>query len=130
MARIGHLLTRPVSRPPTKARVFFASFAYQAQNWSNRAVSWPRSSGTRVNSTGASASSSPTSKRSAERVVRRLTCQAMDAIANTVKLNLRIPEPTQRALEQAAAEDERSVSWCVPKAIEMWLAARKAQSQP
>src|SRR4051794_11974517 len=32
--RIGHLLTRPVGRPPRKPRVFFASFAYQAQSWS------------------------------------------------------------------------------------------------
>jgi Transposase DDE domain group 1 len=34
MARIGHLLTRPVGRPPTKPRVFHASFSYQAQSWS------------------------------------------------------------------------------------------------
>jgi Transposase DDE domain group 1 len=32
--RIGHLLTRPVGRPPSKPRVFHASFAYQAQSWS------------------------------------------------------------------------------------------------
>jgi hypothetical protein len=32
--RIGHLLTRPVGRPPKKPQVFFASFAYQAQSWS------------------------------------------------------------------------------------------------
>jgi hypothetical protein len=31
--RIGHLLTRPVGRPPRKPQVFFASFTYQAQNW-------------------------------------------------------------------------------------------------
>ena len=31
--RIGHLLTRPVGRPPTKPQVFFASFSYQAQSW-------------------------------------------------------------------------------------------------
>jgi hypothetical protein len=31
--RIGHLLTRPVGRPPKKPQVFFASFAYQAQSW-------------------------------------------------------------------------------------------------
>ena len=30
---IGHLLTRPVGRPPNKPQVFFASFSYQAQSW-------------------------------------------------------------------------------------------------
>jgi hypothetical protein len=34
--RIGHLLTRPVGRPPKKPQVFFASFTYQAQSWSKR----------------------------------------------------------------------------------------------
>jgi hypothetical protein len=33
-ARIGHLLSRPVGRPPRKPQVFFASFTYQAQSWS------------------------------------------------------------------------------------------------
>ncbi len=33
MGRIGHLLTRPVGRPPKKPQVFFASFSYQAQSW-------------------------------------------------------------------------------------------------
>jgi Transposase DDE domain group 1 len=32
-ARIGHLLTRPVGRPPKRPQVFFASFSYQAQSW-------------------------------------------------------------------------------------------------
>jgi DDE family transposase len=32
--RIGHLLTRPVGRPPKKPQVFFGSFSYQAQSWS------------------------------------------------------------------------------------------------
>jgi hypothetical protein len=32
-ARIGHLLTRPVGRPPRKPQVFHASFTYQAQSW-------------------------------------------------------------------------------------------------
>jgi hypothetical protein len=32
--RIGHLLTRPVGRPPKRPQVFFASFTYQAQSWS------------------------------------------------------------------------------------------------
>ena len=31
--RIGHLLTRPVGRPPSKPQVFFASFSYQALSW-------------------------------------------------------------------------------------------------
>ena len=31
--RIGHLLTRPVGRPPKKPQVFHASFSYQAQSW-------------------------------------------------------------------------------------------------
>ena len=31
--RIGHLLTRPVGRPPKKPQVFFTSFSYQAQSW-------------------------------------------------------------------------------------------------
>ncbi len=34
MARISHLLTRPVGRPPKRPQVFFASFGYQAQSWS------------------------------------------------------------------------------------------------
>jgi hypothetical protein len=32
--RIGHLLTRPVGRPPKRPRVFHAGFSYQAQSWS------------------------------------------------------------------------------------------------
>ena len=32
--RIGHLLTRPVGRPPKKPQVFHASFSYQAPSWS------------------------------------------------------------------------------------------------
>ena len=31
--RIGHLLTRPVGRPPNKPQVFFPNFSYQAQSW-------------------------------------------------------------------------------------------------
>jgi hypothetical protein len=31
--RIGHLLARPVGRPPKKPQVFFAGFTYQAQSW-------------------------------------------------------------------------------------------------
>jgi hypothetical protein len=32
--RIGHLLTRPVGRPPKRPQVFFAGFTYQARSWS------------------------------------------------------------------------------------------------
>jgi len=31
--KIGHLLTRPVGRPPSESRRFHASFSYQAQSW-------------------------------------------------------------------------------------------------
>jgi hypothetical protein len=31
--RIGHLLIRPVGRPPNRPQVFHASFSYQAQSW-------------------------------------------------------------------------------------------------
>jgi Transposase DDE domain group 1 len=31
--RIGHLLKRPVGRPPHELRRYFASFSYQAQSW-------------------------------------------------------------------------------------------------
>jgi len=31
--KIGHLLKRPVGRPPQEARRFFASFSYRAQSW-------------------------------------------------------------------------------------------------
>jgi Transposase DDE domain group 1 len=59
-ARIGHLLTRPVGRPPKRPQVFFASFSYQPRAGPGRAASWPRSSGTRASFIRASASSSPT----------------------------------------------------------------------
>jgi hypothetical protein len=58
--RIGHLLTRPVGRPPKKPQVFHASFSYQAQSWTKPGGWWPRSSGTRASCTRGSASSSPT----------------------------------------------------------------------
>jgi hypothetical protein len=32
-SRIGHLLKRPVGRPPHEVRRFYASFRYQAQSW-------------------------------------------------------------------------------------------------
>jgi hypothetical protein len=31
--RIGHLLTRPVGRPPKKPNLSYASFYYQADGW-------------------------------------------------------------------------------------------------
>jgi hypothetical protein len=31
--RIGHLLTRPVGRPPNEVRRFYANFTYQAGSW-------------------------------------------------------------------------------------------------
>jgi len=31
--KIGHLLKRPVGRPPQQVRRFFASFSYRAQSW-------------------------------------------------------------------------------------------------
>src|SRR5438067_1882881 len=31
--RIGHLLKRPIGRPPHEVRRYFASFSYQAQSW-------------------------------------------------------------------------------------------------
>jgi len=33
-SRIGHLLKRPVGRPPNEVRRYFASFTYRAQSWS------------------------------------------------------------------------------------------------
>jgi hypothetical protein len=34
--KIGHLLRRPVGRPPHEVRRYYASFAYQAQSWKKR----------------------------------------------------------------------------------------------
>jgi Transposase DDE domain group 1 len=31
--RIGHLLTRPIGRPPNEARRYYANFTYQAGSW-------------------------------------------------------------------------------------------------
>ena len=31
--KIGHLLKRPVGRPPHEVRRYYASFSYQAQSW-------------------------------------------------------------------------------------------------
>lgn len=43
---IGHLLTRPVGRPPSHVRRYYASFSYQAGSWSRKRrvvakVEWP-----------------------------------------------------------------------------------------
>ena len=35
--RIGHLLTRPVGRPPNEVRRFYANFTYQAGSWTKAA---------------------------------------------------------------------------------------------
>jgi Transposase DDE domain group 1 len=41
--RIGHLLTRPVGRPPKKPVVSYASFHYQADGWTHyQADGWTR----------------------------------------------------------------------------------------
>jgi Transposase DDE domain group 1 len=45
--RIGHLLTRPVGRPPKKPIISFASVRYQAKGWT-RPRRWPEPSGTGV----------------------------------------------------------------------------------
>jgi hypothetical protein len=58
--RIGHLLIRPVGRPPKRPRVFFASFTYQAQSWAKPRRVVARWSGTGASSTRGSGSSSPT----------------------------------------------------------------------
>jgi hypothetical protein len=34
--RIGHLLKRPIGRPPHEVRWFYASFSYQAQSWNKQ----------------------------------------------------------------------------------------------
>jgi hypothetical protein len=31
--KVGHLLKRPIGRPPHEVRRYFASFSYQAQSW-------------------------------------------------------------------------------------------------
>jgi Transposase DDE domain group 1 len=40
--KIGHLLKRPVGRPPHEVRRYYASFSYQAQSWnkSRHVVEW------------------------------------------------------------------------------------------
>jgi hypothetical protein len=48
--RIAHLLTHPVGRPPTRSGAFTPASATKPRPGSGHAGSWPRSSGTRVNS--------------------------------------------------------------------------------
>jgi Transposase DDE domain group 1 len=55
--RVGHLLIRPVGRPPKKPQVFFAASPTGRRAGRGRAGWWPRSSGTRANSTRGSGSS-------------------------------------------------------------------------
>jgi hypothetical protein len=58
--RIGHLLTRPVGRPPKKPVISYAASTTRPTAGPEPVGWWPRSSGTRVNSIPASASSCPT----------------------------------------------------------------------
>jgi hypothetical protein len=58
--RIGHLLTRPVGRPPKRPQVFFASFAYQAQRWSRPRRVVAKAEWHQASSARGSGSSSPT----------------------------------------------------------------------
>ena len=44
--RIGYLLKRPVGRPPSTVRRYYACFSYQHKAGRCHAASWPRSSGT------------------------------------------------------------------------------------
>jgi Transposase DDE domain group 1 len=55
--RIGHLLRRPVGRPPHCMRRFYESFLYQAQSWNRPRRWWRRSSGIPASCTRASVSS-------------------------------------------------------------------------
>ncbi len=64
--KIGHLLTRPVGRPPNEVRPLHASFSYQVQIRKKprcvvaKVASLPRSSGIRASFIRALGSSSPT----------------------------------------------------------------------
>ena len=58
--RIGHLLKRPVGRPPNEVRRYYANFSYQAQSWKTPRRVWRKSNGTRASFIPVSASSSPT----------------------------------------------------------------------
>ena len=40
--RIGHLLKRPVGRPPHEVRRYYASFSCEARSWSKPRAPWPR----------------------------------------------------------------------------------------
>jgi hypothetical protein len=54
--RIGHLLTRPIGRPPNEVRRSYANFTYQAGGWTkSRRVVAKVSNGIRANSIRVSA---------------------------------------------------------------------------
>ena len=57
---IGHLLTRPIGRPPNHVRRYYASFSYQAGSWEESGAWWPRWNGTPATWFPVSVSSSPT----------------------------------------------------------------------
>ena len=57
---IGHLLTRPVGRPPNHVRRYYASFSYRAKSWDKVRRVVAKVNGIQENCTPASASSSPT----------------------------------------------------------------------
>src|SRR5262249_15843180 len=57
--RIGHLLKRPMGRPPHQVRRLYAHFVYRAQSWNKPRRVGARSSGIQASCTRASASSSP-----------------------------------------------------------------------
>jgi hypothetical protein len=59
-SRIGHLLKRPVGRPPNDVRRYLASFTYRAQSWSKRRRVVAKVDGIRASCTRGSALSSPT----------------------------------------------------------------------
>ena len=90
--RIGHLLTRPVGRPPNKPQVFFASFSYQAQSWSRprrvvAKVEWhqgelyPRVGFivTNLKRPAERVSKFYNGRGTAEQWIRRASCAALDA---------------------------------------------------
>ena len=57
--KIGHLLKRPVGRPPHEVRRYTPASAIRRRAGTSLAMSWPRSSGTRASCTRVSALSSP-----------------------------------------------------------------------
>ena len=57
--KIGHLLTRPVGRPPNEVPRSYANFSYQAGSWTKPRRVVAKSNGIPANSIPASAASSP-----------------------------------------------------------------------